>query len=158
MVDRMVVDASVVAKWFLKDQLETELDVADELLAAFLAGDLELHAPQALRYEICGLLTKACRQRLPGTSSRRLRKADAIAHVRDFFDLPLQVHDATPDEEVEAVELGVDNGKSYYDMTYVRLARDLGCQCCVSDERAVAGVGADFPRAHVITLSQLSSA
>jgi predicted nucleic acid-binding protein len=155
MVEPMVVDASVVAKWFLRDELEVELDAADDLLAAFFAGEIELHAPATLQYEVCGLLTKACRQRLPSTSGPRLQKADAIAHVRDFFAIPLQFHEATSDGEVEAVELGVDHGKSYYDMTYVRLAQELGCRCCVSDERLLGGVGPGFPRQHVMTLSQL---
>jgi predicted nucleic acid-binding protein len=47
-VERMVVDATVVGKWFLKDALETDTDVADEILIALLAGDLELHAPRII--------------------------------------------------------------------------------------------------------------
>jgi predicted nucleic acid-binding protein len=155
MADRMVVDASVAAKWFLKDELESALDLADDLLAALLAGDIELHAPNTLRYEMCGLLTKAYRQSVPSTGGRRLGKADALAHVRDFFALPLRFHDPDSEKEAEAVELGIDHGKSYYDMTYVRLARDLNCQCCVADEGAIKSVRSGFPHAHVLTLSQL---
>ena len=138
MADRIVVDASVAAKWFLKDELESDLDLADNLLTALLAGDLELHAPNTLRYEMCGLLTKACRVSVPSTGSRRLGKADALAHVQDFFALPLQFDVADPEKEAEAVELAVDHVKTYYDMTYVRLARELNCQCCVADERATS--------------------
>ena len=45
MPERMVIDASVTAKWFLKDPLETDTDLADEILIAMLAEDVELHAP-----------------------------------------------------------------------------------------------------------------
>lgn len=155
MADRMVVDASVAAKWFLKDEEEPEVDVADNLLAALLADELELHAPETLRYEMCGLLTRACRQPVGSTGLKRLAKTDALAYVRDFFALPLQFHRADSEREAEAVELGVDHGKSYYDMTYVRLARELDCQCCFSDQKAIGGVSPEFPRAHVVTLSEL---
>src|SRR5208283_1812193 len=105
MADQFVVDASVVAKWFLKDELEADVDLADGLLVALLAGDVDLHAPKTLRYEICGLLTKACRVRVPSTGKPRLNKIDAVEHMRDFFALPVQFHEAEAEEEVASVEL-----------------------------------------------------
>jgi predicted nucleic acid-binding protein len=155
MVDRIVIDASVVAKWFLKDELETDVDLADRLLGSFLAGDGELHAPNVLRYEICGLLTKACRVRLPSTGKPRLNKADAIGLARDFFFLPIQFHELSAEDEVESMEMGIDHGKSYYDMTYICLAKVLGCKCCLADQRALGGVGPTFPFNHVVILAQL---
>ncbi len=123
MADTMVVDASVVAKWFLKDELESAVNLANRLLVALLAGDADLRAPKTLQYEICGLLTKACRVRVPSTGIPRLSKGDALDHVRDFYPLPLLFHEPGTSEEVESVELAIDHAKSYYDMTYVRLAR-----------------------------------
>ena len=157
MADRLVVDASVVAKWFLKDKLEADVDLADGLLVALLAGDVDLHAPKTLRYEICGLLTKACRVRVSSTGKPRLSKIDAVEHVRDFLALPLQFHEPAAEEEVASVELAVDHARSYYDMTYLRLAMILGCKCCVADQRVLGGVGPTFPRQHVVTLAQLQT-
>ena len=155
MADRLVVDASVVGKWFLKDELETDVDLADGLLVALLAGDADLHAPKTLQYEICGMLTKACRVRVPSTGKPRLSKIAAVEHVRDFFSLPLQFHEPTAEEEVTSVELAVDHARSYYDMTYLSLAMKLGCKCCVADQRVLGGVGPAFPHEHVVTLAQL---
>lgn len=155
MRDCMVVDASVAAKWFLRDVMETNIDVANDILLALLTGDLELHAPKTIRYEVCGLLAKACRVPLRGTATKRLEKKDAIGHVRDFFRLPIQIHEATVEEEVEAVEMAADYRKSYYDMSYVRLARQLNCQCCTGDENVAQAVSRGFPHAHVVVLSML---
>ena len=43
------------------------------------------------------------------------------------------------------MELAVDHARSYYDMTYLRLAMTLGCKCCVADQRVLGGAGTDVP-------------
>jgi hypothetical protein len=78
MADLMVVDATVVAKWFLKDPLETDTDLADDILIALLVGDLELHAPRILSYEVSGLLARACLTRPPGAGAARLTRDRAV--------------------------------------------------------------------------------
>jgi predicted nucleic acid-binding protein len=144
MADALVVDASVVAKWFLKDELESEVGLADRVLLALLSGDAELHAPTTLRYAICGLLTKFCRVRIPSTGIPRLSKTDALDHVRDFFSLPLIFHDHRADEELESVELAVDHGKSYYDMTYIHLAACWDASAVSSTSACLAAWGRTF--------------
>ncbi len=39
MAKKMVIDSSVAAKWFLKDEVDT--DLADDLLLSLLAGEIE---------------------------------------------------------------------------------------------------------------------
>jgi predicted nucleic acid-binding protein len=46
MPDRLVIDASVVAKWFLSD--EADKDAADKLLLLLLADEIEMSAPRVL--------------------------------------------------------------------------------------------------------------
>jgi predicted nucleic acid-binding protein len=48
--EALVVDASVVAKWYLRD--ETDVEQADLLLTRFTTGELVLVAPEQIRYEI----------------------------------------------------------------------------------------------------------
>lgn len=50
--ERLVIDASVAAKWFLKDVIERDIDLADDILLACLADEVELHAPQILPYDL----------------------------------------------------------------------------------------------------------
>ena len=53
----------------------------DNLLAVLLVGDLELHAPIMLRYEVYGRLAKACRQSVfPSTRCRVQGGEDPFRH------------------------------------------------------------------------------
>ena len=45
MAERLVIDATIALKWFLKDSQEADLDKADRLYVELLAGDCELHVP-----------------------------------------------------------------------------------------------------------------
>ncbi len=38
--ERLVIDASVAAKWFLKDAIESDVDLASDILLACLASHL----------------------------------------------------------------------------------------------------------------------
>jgi predicted nucleic acid-binding protein len=58
--DSYVIDASVVAKWYLND--ENLIDKAEDFLVRLLANEIILHAPEILRYELGHLLISAKRQ------------------------------------------------------------------------------------------------
>ncbi len=155
MAERMVIDASVAAKWFLEDRFETDTDAANDILIALLAGDLEVHAPRIFTYEICGLLTKACQRRVPPTNHPRLTKGGALRCAHELFNLPIHVGEATESEGCEALELAVDYSKKHYDMTYVRLAQLLDCQWCTDDRKVLDAVPPSFPRNRILLLSAL---
>jgi len=155
MSERMVIDASVAAKWFLQDVMEADIDLADEILVAFLSGDLELHAPRIFTYEVCGLLTKACRRRLLGANGFRVTKEQALRCAHELFSLSIHVAEATEAEGCEALGMAVDYSKKHYDMTYVRLAQHLDCQWCTADETADESVPPAFPRNHILHLQAL---
>ncbi|MCH7873092.1 MAG: type II toxin-antitoxin system VapC family toxin [Planctomycetes bacterium] len=153
----MVIDASVAAKWFLQDTLEGDTDLALEILAAFLSGDLELHAPRIFTYEVCGLLTKACSWRLPTNNGFRLTKEQAVRCAHEFFGLPIRIAGASEAEGCEALEMAVDYSKQHYDMTYVRLAQNLDCQWCTADMKADEAVPPAFPSNRILHLQALRS-
>lgn len=152
MPERMVIDSSIAAKWFLKD--EVDIDLADDILAAFLAGDIELHAPCIISYEVCGLLAKACAPQGKG-GKPRLSKEDAVACVRRFYDLSIQVHEVTAEEHLRALEMSIDCSKGYYDMAYIQLAEKLNCQWCIADEKVLQAITRNFPSHRVLVLSTL---
>jgi predicted nucleic acid-binding protein len=158
MADRMVVDANVAGKWFLKDARESDVDLADEILVALLAGDIELHAPRIIRYELSGLLTKACLTRDPHNKTPRVRGDQASAFIREFFRLPIRIRAATEAEAVEALQLAVTYSKGHYDMTYLRLAEKLDCQWCTADAKVLKANRKGFPAHRVRLLSALRPA
>ncbi len=122
MAERYVVDASVAAKWFLKDSFEDHVDLAEEVLIDGLAGDIELHAPRIMSYEVCRLLWKACLTPSADKKSKRLDKDTACSCIETFFDLPVAPAEATAQEAIDSLGLGVQFWKNFYDMTYLRLA------------------------------------
>jgi predicted nucleic acid-binding protein len=154
MVDLTVLDASVAAKWFLRD--EQHIEQADELLLRLLADDLEMYAPRVIFYEVCQLLNKACRQFDPGTGAPRLTKDQAIQSVREFLDLPVCILDTTAEEYVEALDIAVAHSRrSHADMTYIKLAERLDCKWCTGDDTVLNGVSGTFPSDYVLLLSTM---
>lgn len=155
MAERMVIDASVAAKWFLQDDLEQDTDLADDILLAFLSDDLELHAPRIFTYEVCGLLTRACQGPLRGTNRSRLTKDQALNCAHELFGLSIRYAEPTEEEACEALDIAVDHSKKLYDMTYVRLAERLDCQWCTADQKADEAVPPSFPHHRVLHLADL---
>jgi predicted nucleic acid-binding protein len=124
----VVIDASVAAKWFLKHAGETDTDLADDLLLAILADDVDAHGPGIFTREVCNLLAKAI-------GGQRLTKDEATECASEFFKVPVTIHDETEDQLCTAIQMAADHSKTFYDMTYVRLAVELSCRWCTADEK-----------------------
>jgi predicted nucleic acid-binding protein len=73
--EALVVDASVAAKWHLKD--EEEADKALLLLQRFTQGKVELFAPDYIRYEVAAAITFASSGRRPRIQPELAREAIA---------------------------------------------------------------------------------
>ena len=146
MVDRFVLDASVAAKWFLRDLQEDHLETASQVLLDLLDQTIELHAPRILSYEVGRLLWKACMT--PAARSAETTRLDAEA-AREFletlFDLPLRFASATVGEATGTLERSVRFRKNYYDMTYLGLAEELDCRVLTADEKVMRSAPSDFP-------------
>lgn len=155
MTKKIVIDACIVTKWFVKDHLEADVDLADGLLVAMLVGDIEIHAPRILTYEVSGVLSRVCRTRYQGTKKTRLGKKEAIKSIRDLFDLPLQISEPTKNEAVTAGEMAINYSKEFEDMTYLRLAEELDCQLYTADEKMVKGCPPGYPKNRILLLSSL---
>lgn len=125
--ETLVVDASVAAKWHLRD----EEGAADALaiLTRFVNGELALVAPDHLRYEIASTLTVATlgeRQRLSATVAER---------ALDYF-LRLGIETVGTDALIRAAfPLVHRHGIAYYDALYLALADNLGVPLITADRR-----------------------
>jgi len=150
-----VIDASVAAKWFLKDAAEQDVDLAEHILAAFEAGYTELHAPRIFTYEVANLLAKACGTRGPVTRRPRKLKAEALRDLEVLFALPIGLPEPTCAEAQSALEGAVTWSKTLYDMAYLWLAEELDCQWCTVDDKVLVSSPALFPKERVLLLSSL---
>ena len=130
-----VVDANVVAKWFVPERLS---DVA----ARLLDDGNELASPDLLWPEIGNVLWKKAR-----AGEITAREANRILQALD--QCPVTVF---PSRLVldGALEIALGTGRSVYDSIYVALAVALDCQLATADER-LANALANGPLAsHVL--------
>lgn len=112
-----VVDASAVAA-VLFDEPGADA-TAHQLGSSLLA------APALLEYELGNVCWKLC--------MRHPEQADAIRKsLRLYADLKVQLHDV---DVLEVLNLAYQSRISYYDASYLWLARQLGAQLITLDKR-----------------------
>ncbi len=124
-----VIDASVLAKVFLKD--EDHASIAEEIVRQFATASIELVAPQFILYEIPSAIETAVRR-------QRLDANDARQAIRDFFSLRIPTLG-----DADTLQLMIDSaymraaqlGCRMYDALYLVVAEALDCQFITADEK-----------------------
>jgi len=130
-----VVDANVVAKWFVPERLSDE--------AARLLDDRhELVSPDLLWPELGNVLWKKAR-------AGQLTGREAARIVQALDEFPLTVF---PSRLVlqGALEIALGTGRSVYDGVYVALAVALECPLVTADERLVNALAGGPLAPHVV--------
>jgi predicted nucleic acid-binding protein len=132
----VVVDASVVVKLFLPEELS---DRADTLLRSGAGGGElgELHAPDLLYVEIANVLWKHVR-------SGVMQAETAAAHLAALLDLHITPA-ASRELAAHALALASEHDVSAYDASYVALAQALECELITADERLVNRLSRALP-------------
>jgi len=118
----IVVDASVVVKWFSEEE---ESDRALKLRDHHVDGTTTLIAPDLLVYEIANALRFK-----PGLDSRAVSKA-----VDDLFDLQIDLLAPTAEVVKTAAGLSTQFGITIYDSSYLSLAKLLGIEVITADNK-----------------------
>jgi predicted nucleic acid-binding protein len=122
-VTEVVLDASVVLKWF-RVEGERHVEPARSLRAAFEAGELIVFAPSLLHLEIVNVA--GCRWRWSETSLVDL----AVALEELGFDLR--------EPELASVAQWTARGLTAYDAAYVAVAEGEGIRLVTDDEHLVS--------------------
>ena len=125
MAEQLVVDASVVAKLYLKDEQYT--DKADLLFSRFEQGDIQLIAPRLITYEVPAAIKR-------GAVRAKAGKEVWQAALSSFQSLGLSIINDS-DAKYEAIRLAINYACAYYDALYLLLAEDLGCPFVTADDR-----------------------
>ncbi|MEM2340223.1 MAG: type II toxin-antitoxin system VapC family toxin [Candidatus Bathyarchaeia archaeon] len=115
-----VIDASVVAKWFIPEE---DGEKASRIMEKYGDGDIDLYAPDLLIYEVANAL----RYR-PDVSEGTL-----IEGVRALLDL--QINLIPPSVEVlsRAIEMAKALDLSVYDACYIAIAEILATNLITAD-------------------------
>jgi len=128
-----VVDACVVAKWFLPEAYKEQ---ADKLLHD---DTVDLIAPDLLVIEFASLLWK----RSTKIKDISLDQADQIWEAFLALDLPLH---PSADIATAALKLATQNDHKIYDMLYIALAERNACEFVTADKTLMNKLGRVFPR------------
>jgi predicted nucleic acid-binding protein len=126
-----VVDASVAVKWFVD---EDGSDEARLMRDTFLVGQLDLIAPDLLRYEVAIALRYH-----PVARTNRSSIAGAMQAIEDYQFL------VNPSREAwsKAIQLCYESKISPYDAIYIGLANTLKLRLVTADERLIDSLGAE---------------
>ena len=126
---RLVVDASILAKAYLKDEAFSE--VARAILRDYALGTVELFAPQFLLYEIPSAIQGAVRR-------RRLDADEAEQAIAHFFALGIPTvgdPDTLESMITSAYQVGEQLGCRLYDALYLIVAVGLGAPFVTADRK-----------------------
>ena len=117
----LVIDASIVVKWFVPETDSTDaLKIRDD----HVNGEVSLFAPDLLTYE----LANALRYRTSITDND-LRKS-----IESIFQLDLALIGPTTESISRTAMLARSLDISIYDACYLELAQSLECQVITSDK------------------------
>lgn len=130
----LVVDASVVIKWFVAEALSVE---ARRILDDYQAGTLYLFAPDLINAEVGNIVWK--KQTFQGLSAD-----DAKAVIDGFRKLEIAF---TPTAQLlgGAYNLAISHRRTVYDSLYLALSIPKACQFVTADERMVNAVSVALP-------------
>jgi predicted nucleic acid-binding protein len=117
-VNRVVIDASVAAKWFIPEELSTEA-------RSLLTAEYQFLAPDLLWAELGSILWKKHRR-------QEIDKRTATRVLRDFSRVPIEFHASERSVEA-ALELAIGHGVTVYDGLYLALAASQGCHVVTGD-------------------------
>lgn len=120
-----VVDASVVAKWHVPPEWDT--DVALQLRDQLVAGALRLAAPEHMMVEVIRVLQLGVRDRHYGLD-------DGLELMHAFLALPV-TYFANEDLFEAAFRLSTEYQMALYDSLYLALARLLDIPFITADRR-----------------------
>lgn len=126
---RLVVDASVAAKWFNNEELS---DKAAEVRDAHVRGDLGLVAPTHIIYEVGNSIWK----------NTQLTDEDACDAVIAIQRLGIEVFPPKLERTSRAMKIARLRRTTFYDAAYLQIAEELNAALLTADEhQATAGKG-----------------
>ena len=118
----LVLDASVVAKWF---KYEVGREKALEIRDNFISDQEQITFPDLLILELANLLR----------FSRIYNQTDIIKAVESIENMDIDIVVPTFEVIKDSVRMAVENDLTVYDAVYISLAESLGCNFITADEK-----------------------
>lgn len=131
-----VVDSSVAFKWCRQHHEEEYVPQAITILENHLSGNLEIHVPDLLIYELGNILR----------FKEDLSSESAISILRKTLLLEIKIHAIDLHLAEEAYRLARKYTITFYDAAFIALSHILGCPFITAD-RKLCMKTKSFPRA-----------
>ena len=123
MIMHLVLDTSVVLKWFRQEQVLA--NHAWGLLQGYLDGHSQISVPVLLGYEVANVLRY----------KRDLTTTQVETAIQALFDLELEWIPPSPIVMRRAVGIARGHDTSVYDATFAALAESIGATFVTADKR-----------------------
>jgi predicted nucleic acid-binding protein len=136
LADAWVVDASVAAKWYLRDEEHAAPSLA--LLHSYQQGVTALTAPHFIRYEVARSLLRAGQE-------ARLSEEDARQQLEHFLSLEIHMEEDPDSRLLAAHALSRDLRVGFYDALYLALAEEAGFRFVTADAQLYRRVCDEVP-------------
>jgi len=133
-LSEVVIDASVVVKWFVREEWSEE---AEALRDDYAAGSIDLASPAIMPFEVLNALKY----------SGAFGEDELVEASEILEDLQVTLYELKGDYARETVKLAMRKGITIYDASYVALAIVRDCVLWTADEkllRKVADLGRVF--------------
>ena len=121
----IIIDASVLAKWFLPSEEESELALT--IRDDFAASRFSISFPSLVFYEVSNLLKSAVLR-------SRLNREKAVKIYQDFLELDFEIY-LTDELLRNSLEIALKSDISSYDAAYVALAQYLRAPLFTADQK-----------------------
>ena len=119
----VLLDSSVVIKWFRKD--EVLRDRAIQLRQTYLEGQLTIYVPDLLVYEIANVLRYK-----PNLDRAQVQKA-----LESLYAMQIKIEDITAGVISRAIEIAYSYDITVYEAAFVAMAEHLETDFITADEK-----------------------
>ncbi|MHB1709725.1 MAG: type II toxin-antitoxin system VapC family toxin [Thermoplasmataceae archaeon] len=134
--ENIVLDASVVVKWFVDEEYT---DSSLQLLEDYLNGKVTLYSVQLMPYEVINALRY----------NSIIGRSDLVQIGRALARFQIVLYPLLDGLCENAISIAIDSGTTVYDAAYLALAISMKSPLYTSDQKFMDKIGDHYPAYHI---------
>lgn len=129
-MNQVVLDTSIVIKWFRKEIDEPHAEKAKAILDDYFSGETNIIVPELLFYEFGNAM------KFKQTIPEKVRKG----YLEDLFSMGFDIVPLDMELACLSFELSMKFDLTFYDACFVALSQQLDCDFITADEKLYEAV------------------